>query len=62
MPKHTELFSVQSNALSSIVKVYNKTEESLAEDVLSLKKWMNDQHHLPEILGKQTINSYFTVN
>ena len=62
MPKHTELFSVQSNALSSIVKVYNKTEESLAEDVLNLKKWMKDQHHLPEILGKQTINSYFTVN
>ncbi|KAJ3654090.1 hypothetical protein Zmor_013307 [Zophobas morio] len=50
MPKDTELFSVQSNALSSILKVYDKTEESLAEDVLNLKDWMKGQHHLPEIL------------
>ena len=62
MPKDTELFSIQGNALSSILKVYDKTEESLAEDVLNLKDWMKGQHHLPEILGKQTINSYFTVN
>ncbi|KAJ3654093.1 hypothetical protein Zmor_013310 [Zophobas morio] len=62
MPKHTELFSVQSNALSSIVKVYNKTEESLAEDVLNLKKWMKDQHHLPEILDDKSVQNFLILN
>ena len=52
MPKDTELVYVQSDAVNTIVKVFNKTEESLAEDVLTLKNWMKDQHHLPEILGK----------
>ncbi|KAJ3654092.1 hypothetical protein Zmor_013309 [Zophobas morio] len=62
MPKDTELFSIQGNALSSILKVYDKTEESLAEDVLNLKDWMKGQHHLPEILDDKRVQNFLILN
>ena len=54
MEPDAKLFQVQNNTIASIVQLYNKTEESLADDVLNLKNWMKGQHHLPEILGKKT--------
>ena len=62
MEQDKKLFHVDDNTLSSVLQVYNKTEQSLAENVKNLKKWMHLQHHLPEILGKETIKSYLPVN
>ena len=54
MQQEAKLFHVENNTIDSVAKLYNKTEESLADDVLNLKNWMKGQHHLPEILGKKT--------
>ncbi|KAJ3654080.1 hypothetical protein Zmor_013293 [Zophobas morio] len=62
MEQNTKLFHLEENTLSSVVQAYNRTEQSLAEDVKNFKKWMQLQHNLPEILeeAKVKIDMYYT--
>ncbi|KAJ3654084.1 hypothetical protein Zmor_013297 [Zophobas morio] len=61
MEPDAKLFQVQNNTIASIVQLYNKTEESLAEDVLNIKNWMKDQHHLPEILDDKSVQNFLIL-
>ncbi|KAJ3654079.1 hypothetical protein Zmor_013292 [Zophobas morio] len=62
MEQDKKLFHVDDNTLSSVLQVYNKTEQSLAENVKNLKKWMHLQHHLPEILDDKTVQNFLILN
>lgn len=53
MANEINIFHNPSTARSSILQIYDKTEESLSEEVQKLKDWMKTQHHLPEMLGKR---------
>lgn len=38
-----------------ILKAYDRTPESMAQDVESIKKWIEQQPHLPEMPGKNLL-------
>ncbi|KAJ3652209.1 hypothetical protein Zmor_018194 [Zophobas morio] len=60
--KKSEIFQFESNIVNSVAKLYQRTEQSLNEDVLTLKSWMKSQPHLPEILDDYSLQNFLLLN
>ncbi|RZB39799.1 alpha-tocopherol transfer protein-like [Asbolus verrucosus] len=60
--KTSDLFPVNENVVTEILKLFDRTEETLMEDVIYLKQWMEGQPHLPEILDEHRIRNFLTLN
>ncbi|RZC34023.1 CRAL TRIO domain containing protein [Asbolus verrucosus] len=60
--KTSDLFPVDANVVTEMLKLFDRTEETLMEDVIYLKKWMEAQPHLPEILDEHRIRNFLTLN
>ncbi|KAF5301080.1 hypothetical protein FQA39_LY10899 [Lamprigera yunnana] len=46
------------NAIEIVLKFYNRTKESLNQDVESVKEWLQKQSHLPEIPDDSVIRRF----
>ncbi|XP_063917933.1 uncharacterized protein LOC135133460 isoform X2 [Zophobas morio] len=62
MANEINIFHNPSTARSSILQIYDKTEESLSEEVQKLKDWMKTQHHLPEMLDDHSVENFLILN
>ncbi|RZC39383.1 hypothetical protein BDFB_014629, partial [Asbolus verrucosus] len=58
----SDLFPVNEDVVKEILKLFDRTEETLMEDVICLKQWMETQPHLPEILDEHRIRNFLTLN
>ncbi|XP_068915656.1 retinol-binding protein pinta-like isoform X1 [Tenebrio molitor] len=45
-----------------VYKKFNKTQESVSEDVQIVRKWLQTQPHLPEIMSDIAINKFLMLN
>ena len=52
------MFRLDEAARHKLYKSFGKTEQTVNEDIKLVKKWMQTQLHLPEIMGKQIHSSY----
>ncbi|RZC34120.1 hypothetical protein BDFB_013829, partial [Asbolus verrucosus] len=60
--KTTPFLEIGDGTLKTISKLYDRTEESLCEDVVKLREWMKAQPHLPEILDDGSIKNFLILN
>nr|XP_023024467.1 uncharacterized protein LOC111512558 [Leptinotarsa decemlineata] len=62
MEEKKEYFENISRILDRALKVNNKTEEDLKENIMIVKKWVKTQPHLPEMPDDHTITSFLIMN
>ncbi|RZC32562.1 CRAL TRIO domain containing protein, partial [Asbolus verrucosus] len=58
----SNLLLVNENVVKEMLKLFDRTEETLLEDVICLKQWMKTQPHLPEILDESRIRNFLIFN
>jgi hypothetical protein len=46
------LFEVENDVLDKVIKHYGRSKKSFDDDVATIRRWMSNQLHFPEILGK----------
>lgn len=52
------LFANKTQKLKNVLTIFEKTSEELEQDLRIMKKWLENQPHLPEIPS----NSVFVLN
>ncbi|KAJ3617683.1 hypothetical protein MTP99_006780 [Tenebrio molitor] len=55
------LFKFEEHVYKSMLQVYDRTEESMKEDVQRLKEWIKTQPHLPEVMDDKRIENLFLL-
>ncbi|XP_023024466.1 retinol-binding protein pinta [Leptinotarsa decemlineata] len=62
MEEKKQYFENISRVLERGLKVNNKTEEDLKENIMIVKKWVETQPHLPEMPDDHMITSFLIMN
>jgi hypothetical protein len=47
-----DVFYGMESVRQKVYKEFNKTQESVSEDVQIIRKWLQTQPHLPEIMSE----------
>lgn len=59
----TKIFEDTENDRKEILKHFNRTPESIKDDVDTIKKWIEQQPHLPKIqIGDKRIEKFLILN
>ncbi|KAJ3644406.1 hypothetical protein Zmor_022140 [Zophobas morio] len=56
------MFHIDAAVKKTVYQMFDRTEEMVNEDVHTVKKWMETQPHLPEIMDETMIRNFLNLN
>ncbi|CAH1382792.1 alpha-tocopherol transfer protein-like [Tenebrio molitor] len=56
------LFEVENDVLDKVIKHYGRSKKSFDDDVATIRRWMSNQLHFPEILDNKIIENFLIMN